>query len=73
MSHLKWVNLAVYSAGERNVENQVHDGNKTFNFIWVNLAVTAAGNMLKGKAQDGTSKSHFKRVKLAISAEGNKC
>jgi hypothetical protein len=38
-----------------------------------NLAVTAVGNMLKGKAQDGTGKSHFKRVKLAVSAEGNKC
>jgi hypothetical protein len=29
--------------------------------------------MLKGKEQDGTGKSHFKRVKVAVSAEGNKC
>jgi len=55
------------------LKDQARDGTNKSHLNWDNLAVTAAGNMLKGKAKDGTSKSHFKRFKLAVSAEGNKC
>jgi hypothetical protein len=55
------------------LKDQARDETSKSYLDWVNLAVTAVGNMLKGNAEDETSKPHFKRVKLAVSAEGNKC